>query len=86
MRRPAVWKPQKLSVSGPKLMRAPGLIATQLIGFAMLRYVWKIEPVASMTEAEVLSAIAPNIQRYIDGDLSTAQISEVGDSTVEPVS
>ena len=50
-------------------LRRSGLIATQLIGFAMLRYVWKIEPVASMGEAEVIEALAPNIQRYIDADL-----------------
>jgi Tetracyclin repressor-like, C-terminal domain len=48
-----------------------GLIASQLMGFAMMRYVWKIEPVASMSEAEVIDAIAPNLQRYIEGDLST---------------
>jgi len=52
-------------------LRRSGLIASQLIGFAMLRYVWKIEPVASMTEDEIVAAIAPNIQRYIDADLST---------------
>ena len=45
-----------------------GLVATQMIGFALMRYVWKIEPVASMSEDEVLAAVAPNVQRYIDGD------------------
>ena len=50
-------------------LRRSGLIATQLIGFAMLRYVWRIEPVASMSDDEVIAAVAPNIQRYIDSDL-----------------
>ncbi|WP_422747803.1 TetR family transcriptional regulator [Mycobacterium sp. WMMD1722] len=50
-------------------MRRSGLIATQLIGLALMRFVWRIEPVASMTEPEVVAAIAPNLQRYIDGDL-----------------
>jgi hypothetical protein len=36
----------------------------------LMRYVWKIEPVASVSEGQVLSAIAPSVQRYIDGDLS----------------
>ncbi len=53
-------------------LRRSGLIASQLIGFAMLRYVWRIEPVASMTEDEAVSAIGPTIQRYIDADLATA--------------
>ena len=47
-------------------LRRSGLIASQLIGFALLRFVWKIEPLASMPEDEVIAAIAPNLQRYID--------------------
>jgi hypothetical protein len=30
----------------------------------------EVEPVASMTEDQVLAAVAPNVQRYIDGELS----------------
>jgi AcrR family transcriptional regulator len=52
-----------------RLMRA-GLVGSQTIGFALMRYVWKIEPIASMSDDEVLAAVAPNLQRYIDGDLS----------------
>jgi AcrR family transcriptional regulator len=53
-------------------LRRSGLVASQLMGFAMLRYVWKIEPVASMSEEDVVAAVAPNIQRYIEADLSGA--------------
>ncbi len=52
-----------------RLVRS-GLISSQLMGFALMRYVWKIEPVASMADDEVVAAIAPNLQRYIEGDLS----------------
>jgi hypothetical protein len=41
----------------------------QLTDGALLRFVWKIEPVASMSEDEVVTAVAPNIHRYIEGDL-----------------
>jgi AcrR family transcriptional regulator len=51
-------------------MKRSGLISSQLMGLAMMRYVWQIEPVASMGEDEVVAAVAPNLQRYIDGDLS----------------
>ncbi|KKC06438.1 TetR family transcriptional regulator [Mycobacterium nebraskense] len=51
-------------------LRRSGLIATQLIGFALLRYVWKMEPIASMSEDQVVAAIAPNLQRYVEGDIS----------------
>ena len=51
-------------------MTRSGLISSQIMGLAMMRYVWKIEPVASMSEDEIVAAVAPNLQRYIDGDLS----------------
>ena len=47
-----------------------GLVSSQMMGFALMRYVWKIEPVASMSDEEVIAAIAPNLQRYVDGDLT----------------
>jgi AcrR family transcriptional regulator len=46
-----------------------GLISSQIMGLAMMRYIWKIEPVASMSDDEIVAAVAPNLQRYIDGDL-----------------
>ena len=39
------------------------------MGLALMRFVWKIEPVASMTDDEVVSAIGPNLQRYIEGEI-----------------
>lgn len=50
-------------------LRRSGLIASQLIGFALIRFIWRIEPVASMPDDDVVAALAPNIQRYIDEDL-----------------
>jgi AcrR family transcriptional regulator len=46
-----------------------GLISSQMMGFALMRYVWKIEPIASMTDGEAIAAIAPNLQRYVNGDI-----------------
>jgi Tetracyclin repressor-like, C-terminal domain len=51
-------------------MMRSGLIGSQMMGFALMRYVWKIEPIASMSEEDAVAAIAPSLQRYIDGDLS----------------
>lgn len=50
-------------------LRRSGLIASQLIGFALVRFVWRIEPIASMETDDVVAAVAPNLQRYIDGGL-----------------
>jgi AcrR family transcriptional regulator len=52
-----------------RLIRS-GLISSQMMGFALMRYVWKIEPVASLTDDEAIAAIAPNLQRYVNGDLT----------------
>jgi AcrR family transcriptional regulator len=52
-----------------RLVRS-GLISSQMMGFALMRYVWKIEPIASMTEDEAIVAITPNLQHYVDGDLT----------------
>jgi AcrR family transcriptional regulator len=52
-----------------RLVRS-GLISSQMMGFALMRYVWQIEPVASMSEDEAIAAIAPNLQRYIEADFS----------------
>ncbi len=51
-------------------LRRSGLISSQIMGLAMMRYVWKVEPVASMSDDELVAAIAPNLQHYIRGDLT----------------
>lgn len=49
-----------------------GLIASQLIGFAFMRYIWRIEPLASISDDEVVAALAPTVQHYADGDIQPA--------------
>ena len=41
------------------------LAAAQLIGIVMLRYVIRVEPVASATVDELVAAVAPTLQRYL---------------------
>ncbi|MCO1655947.1 TetR/AcrR family transcriptional regulator [Pseudonocardia humida] len=45
------------------------LAGTQLIGLGMVRYVLRLEPLASADHATVVAAVAPNLQRYLTGDL-----------------
>jgi tetracycline repressor-like protein len=47
-----------------------GLISSQMMGLAMMRYVWRIEPIASMSDDELVAAVAPNLQHYVEGDLA----------------
>ena len=46
--------------------RRASLVASQLFGLALVRYVVKIEPVASATPDELARWVGPNIQRYLD--------------------
>ncbi len=43
------------------------LVASQMAGLIMARYVLRIEPLASLPVETLVAWIAPNIQRYIDG-------------------
>ncbi|WP_133905884.1 TetR family transcriptional regulator [Actinophytocola oryzae] len=43
------------------------LVATQLVGMGMIRYVARFEPLASTDIDTMSAAIAPTIQRYISG-------------------
>jgi AcrR family transcriptional regulator len=48
------------------------LVASQIAGMAMMRYIIKLEPLASAPPDTVVAAIAPTVQRYVTGDLSEA--------------
>jgi AcrR family transcriptional regulator len=45
------------------------LVASQLVGLGLVRYVMRLEPLASADHATVIAAIAPNLQRYLTGPL-----------------
>ena len=45
------------------------LVASQFIGLIITRYVVSLEPIASMSEDQLIELVAPTIQRYLTGDL-----------------
>jgi len=59
----------RLGADEDERMVRSGLISSQIMGLAMMRYVWRIDPVASMGEDALVAAVAPNLQRYIVDDL-----------------
>ena len=65
----AIWEPvaARLSMSEPKL--AVGLVATQVLGLVMARYIIRAEPLASLPADAVAAAIAPTLQRLLAGGL-----------------
>jgi AcrR family transcriptional regulator len=50
--------------------RRAGLIATQVLGMALCRFVLRIPPVAAMSRAELVAWLGPTLQRYATEDVS----------------
>jgi AcrR family transcriptional regulator len=46
------------------------LVASQLVGMGMVRYVAQFEPLTSTDIDTMVAAVAPTLQRYITGDIS----------------
>ena len=45
------------------------LVASQVFGLIIVRYLLEVEPLASMPAEEVVEIYAPTIQRYFTGPL-----------------
>lgn len=45
------------------------LVASQIVGLGLTRFVLRIEPIASASADDLAVAIGPTIQRYLTGDL-----------------
>jgi AcrR family transcriptional regulator len=56
-----------LDVSPAEREARAALAASQLVGLAMIRYVVKLEPVASASPESLIAAYAPTLQRYFTG-------------------
>ncbi|GAA3078997.1 TetR family transcriptional regulator [Streptosporangium carneum] len=55
----------------PAPVRA-GLVATQVLGMALCRYVLRLPPVVAMSREDVVDWLGPTLQRYLVGDAHTA--------------
>jgi AcrR family transcriptional regulator len=56
-----------LGVEDPE--RRMPVVASQIMGLILMRYLLEVEPLASMPPEEVVAIYAPTIQRYLTGDL-----------------
>ncbi|MGH3505322.1 MAG: TetR family transcriptional regulator [Nocardioidaceae bacterium] len=57
------------AIGTPDAQLRASLVGSQLMGLIMARYLVRMEPVASAPAATVAAALAPTLQRYIDGPL-----------------
>lgn len=57
-------------VPADEVVDRAALVATQLVGLAVLRFVVRLEPVAQMDQAAIVARIGPTIQRYLTAPLA----------------
>ncbi|MGB6209290.1 TetR/AcrR family transcriptional regulator [Mycobacterium sp.] len=62
---------------GPRVDNPPGtgiiriqFVASQLAGVVLARYILELEPFKSLPAEQIADTIAPNLQRYLTGDLA----------------
>jgi AcrR family transcriptional regulator len=60
----------EMGMQGEEASLRAALVATQISGLAVVRYILKVEPVAGADAEVLVRAVAPNVQRYLTGDLS----------------
>jgi AcrR family transcriptional regulator len=53
--------------------RRAGLVASQLFGLVLVRYVLRLEPISTMRPDEIARSIGPTIQRYLEGELGAGR-------------
>jgi len=70
----AILKPVASVVAGADPDSTPfraSLVATQMLGLAITRYVLQLGPVAAASTDELAAAVGPAIERYLAGDISS---------------
>lgn len=66
---PVVLEPVGQALGLDRLEHRMALVASQVLGLIITRYVLELEPVASMSADDVVATYAPTLQRYFSDDL-----------------
>ena len=66
---PVVIEPIGVALGIDRPAERMPLVASQVIGLILMRYVLVVEPLASMPRDRLIATYAPTIQRYLTGDL-----------------
>lgn len=65
-----VWDPLAEGLGIEDATLRVNLVASQIVGLVMVRCVLEVEPLASLSPAELVGAMAPALQRYLLEPLS----------------
>jgi AcrR family transcriptional regulator len=66
---PVVIQPIGVALGIDRPAERMPLVASQVVGLILLRYVLAVEPLASMPRDRLIATFAPTIQRYLTGEL-----------------
>jgi AcrR family transcriptional regulator len=66
---PVVLRPVALALGLDRPDLRMPLVASQVFGLIMCRYLLHLEPIASMGQEQLVATYAPTVQRYLTGDL-----------------
>ena len=70
-------RPMVASVGDPAdASRRAGLVASQLLGLAMCRYLLRLPPVVALSHEEIIRNVGPALQRYVMGQDVTCLINK----------
>jgi AcrR family transcriptional regulator len=61
--------PMRAALAPDEADRRVELVVSQMVGLVVTRYLIALEPLASMPAEELIAAVAPTFQRYLDGPL-----------------
>ena len=64
-----VLQPLRSALPAEEADRRVQLVASQMIGLVMTRYLLALEPLASMPVEDLVAWVGPTLQRYLDGPL-----------------
>jgi AcrR family transcriptional regulator len=73
----AILRPVASVADGGDAERTPfraSLVAAQMLGLALSRYVLRFGPVAAASADEVAAAVGPTIDRYLTGDIDSKKL------------
>jgi hypothetical protein len=64
-----IMRPLAVALDVPDRELRATLAASQFVGLMVVRYVIRLEPLASTSPEVLARIIGPNVQRYLTGDL-----------------
>lgn len=62
----------QLQLDPAEAPKRAALVASQMAGLVMVRYILKIEPMTTMSQDEIVYSVAPTVQRYLTEPLPPA--------------